>query len=361
MVSSINNFFAKKFPKYLKNVVIVLYEKDTETIKEFENYENNIPKIIQDSLTEIDDDNDSVFYSNFLIEEKRVKMKFKNVEIEAYVGNIVNSQEDVIINPTSLELKFNGNVSAAILKAAGSTLKKELDKPSAKINKDGVLWTNAGELAAKKILHVDVQSSELKEIIVNTLAIIDQERFESVAYPVIGTGVLARNHADAVKNILEGFSLCIDKISKKRQLNLKNIKVCIYERQEEVIFEAFKEEMRQLARKKIFKASPWYAKIYENAKNIFNNFSASSNIGDTNDSDYNSLDKSSSAESFNSHAFKFKLISDNNKKIENAHQQMKELLRQDKTTQILHHDFISLQFFLYFNHRYHFSLFHYSC
>ena len=68
--------------------------------------------------------------------------------------------------------------------AAGDILKNELGF-SPKLDKNGILWTSAGLLDAKKILHVDVQSAEIKETIINSLASVDEKSFKSVVFPVI--------------------------------------------------------------------------------------------------------------------------------------------------------------------------------
>ena len=68
--------------------------------------------------------------------------------------------------------------------AAGDILKNELGF-SPKLDKNGILWTSAGLLDANKILHVDVQSAEIKETIINSLASVDEKSFKSVVFPVI--------------------------------------------------------------------------------------------------------------------------------------------------------------------------------
>lgn len=338
MITSINDYFVKNKPVCLTNVVIVLYEKDLETIKEFKNREALITKGVDEeenyaseknksSLEEVHSrkqKNDEIFYSNFFSSNKTVRLKFKSVEVEVFVGDIVKSREDVLINPTDLEFHLGGNVSKAMLAAAGDKLKAELDD-SRKLDKNGTFWTSAGSLAARKILHVDVQSAEIKETVINSMACVDRESYASVVFPVIGTGVMSKDSNNTIKEILDGFSRYIDKITRSRALNLKHIKVCIHEKQAHML-KIFEDQMKQLEVKRKYKEeAPWYAKIYNNVKMLFQNGHEATN--------FKSIE--------NENKFiQFKLISDNRTKIDDARQQIDEILRQDKTTQLVHHGFI---------------------
>ncbi len=272
MITSIKDYFSKNCNnlKFLSHVVIVLYEKDSETIKEFEknksllNDDNNIKdddERSRDASFQEENEIDSFklsegnFYSGFKSENGSVKMKFKNVEIQVLIGDISKSKEDIIINPTNSRFQLSGNVSKAIISSAGEILQNELSE-SPNLDKNGIYWTSAGVLDAKKILHVDVQSAEIKETIINSLASVDKKLFQSVVFPVICTGVMGKDSRSTIREILDGFALFINKISKKRLLNLVLIKVCIYEKNSDML-RIFEDEMKVLANKKKFKETPW--------------------------------------------------------------------------------------------------------
>jgi O-acetyl-ADP-ribose deacetylase (regulator of RNase III) len=177
-------------------------------------------------------------------------MKFKNVEIQVLIGDIFKSKEDVIINSINSSSQLDGYISKAIITAAGQMLQNELGK-SPKLDKNGLYWTNAGVLDAKKILyvHVHAQSSEIKETIINSLVSVNNKLFQSVVFPVIGTGVLGKDSSNTIREILDGFALYINKMSEKRLLNLDYIKVCINEKQSDMR-RIFKDEMKALAKKR---------------------------------------------------------------------------------------------------------------
>jgi hypothetical protein len=117
---------------------------------------------------------------------------------------------------------------------------------------------------------------------------------------------MGKDSRSTIREILDGFALFINKISKKRLLNLVLIKVCIYEKNSDML-RIFEDEMKVLANKKKFKETPWYPKIYENVINLLQSFS---------NPDEPVISKSSSDE--NKKPIKFKLISDDQEKINNA-------------------------------------------
>jgi O-acetyl-ADP-ribose deacetylase (regulator of RNase III) len=288
MITSINDYFSNNCNNlsFLSHVVIVLNNEDSETIQSFKNnesllnYDNNMDNDDDESSkdpsfqeeNEIDslklsEDN---FYSGFKSENGLVKMKFKTVEIQVIIGDIVKSKEDVIINPTNSSFQVDGQISKAIITSAGEILQYELGR-SPKLDRNGIYWTSAGVLVAKKILHVDVQSAEIKETIINSLASVNKKLFQSVVFPVIGTGIIGKDSSNTIREILDGFALYIYKLSETRLLNLDLIKVCINENLSDML-RIFENEMKLLANTKKFTEIPWYPKIYENVKNLFQSF-----------------------------------------------------------------------------------------
>ena len=87
MITSINNYFSKNNHtlKFLNNVVIVLFEKDLETLREFKNNENLLNgEYDQDD----DDDNDNKTPDASLLDEKdeNESDSLKSLENSFYSG-----------------------------------------------------------------------------------------------------------------------------------------------------------------------------------------------------------------------------------------------------------------------------------
>jgi len=128
MFECVNSYFSEN-ESDLK-VFFVIYEKDVETVKAFKDYlsyqdetKMNESGFLdnENEETDQDDDEDMIedvsddkkFYKNFKSNDKKheCSIDFDCVKVRAYVGDITESQNDVILNPTDKDLHLDGNVN----------------------------------------------------------------------------------------------------------------------------------------------------------------------------------------------------------------------------------------------------------
>jgi O-acetyl-ADP-ribose deacetylase (regulator of RNase III) len=121
------------------------------------------------------------------------------MEVQIVEGNLLDQDVDVIVNPWNRNiipwwLLLPRGVSGAIKKRAGYGPFLELGKMGA-IPLGGAVVTGAGRLPHKAIIHVAGismwwRSSErsIRDSIRNSLRLAIEQRFDSIAFPLIGAG-----------------------------------------------------------------------------------------------------------------------------------------------------------------------------
>ena len=110
-------------------------------------------------------------------------------------NNILDMEVDAIINPTDYKLSGSGSIDKKIHDAGGELMRKECDEYNHCDFGDAVL-THAYNLKCKYIIHtvgpfwrneyddLDI----MKSCYTNCLLIAKQQKFKSIAFPLIGTG-----------------------------------------------------------------------------------------------------------------------------------------------------------------------------
>lgn len=113
-------------------------------------------------------------------------------------GDITKITADVIINAANTELNHAGGVARAIALAAGNALEQE-SRDQEFVPIGGFVATTAGNLKADIVIHIptiDYQADgkiitydQLRSVWRDVLEYCEQEGFQSIATPLLGTGV----------------------------------------------------------------------------------------------------------------------------------------------------------------------------
>ncbi len=119
-----------------------------------------------------------------------------DVKIECIKGNIADQPDmDAVVNAANARLQIGGGVAGAIHRAAGQGLEEEC-RPLAPIKPGMAVVTGAHNLPNRFVIHclgpvygVDEPSDELLAACYrNALALADQKRIASLAFPSLSTG-----------------------------------------------------------------------------------------------------------------------------------------------------------------------------
>ena len=121
-------------------------------------------------------------------------MKIKNTEIKVVIGDITESRADAIVNAANNKLVMGGGLAGIIKKKGGKVIEEEALK-KAPIEIGEAVFTSAGELAAKYVIHastmgMDFKTDEIKirNACKNSLRLAVELKINSIVFPALGCG-----------------------------------------------------------------------------------------------------------------------------------------------------------------------------
>jgi len=139
------------------------------------------------------------------------------VQLKIITGDLLDQEVDIIVNPWNRNiipwwLLFPQGVSGAIKKRAGLAPFKELAK-AGPIPLGNAVLTGAGRLPFKGIIHVAginmfwrATEHSIRKSVENAMKIVKENQFDSVAFPIIGTGTGSFNKDNAIQIMSEQLS-----------------------------------------------------------------------------------------------------------------------------------------------------------
>ena len=120
-------------------------------------------------------------------------------ELEIRLGDITLEHVDAIVNAANSQLAHGGGVAAAIVQAGGWIVQKESDewvKKYGPVIHSKPAYTSGGELPCKFVIHAvgpmwgsGDEDHKLAEAINGSLALANELKLESIAFPAISTGI----------------------------------------------------------------------------------------------------------------------------------------------------------------------------
>ena len=116
-------------------------------------------------------------------------------KIMLYLGDITDLSTDAIVNAANNHLVMGSGVAGAIKKKGGQIIEDEAVKKGP-IPIGEAVWTTAGNLKAKYVIHaagmgpdLKTNAAYVKDSTLNSLKRADELKLTSIAFPAIGTGV----------------------------------------------------------------------------------------------------------------------------------------------------------------------------
>lgn len=121
-------------------------------------------------------------------------MKIKDTEIKIICADLTTLNVAAIVNAANNKLVMGGGVAGAIKKRGGQAIEDEAVKKGP-IDIGKAVFTNAGELPAKYVIHaatmgLDFKTDETKirDSARSALALAEELKVESIAFPALGCG-----------------------------------------------------------------------------------------------------------------------------------------------------------------------------
>ncbi len=118
------------------------------------------------------------------------------LEIEIQKGDITKVKADAIVNPANSYGWMGGGSAGAIKKNGGEEIEKEVvDKAPLEVGK--AVATTAGKLPHKAVIHAPTMTSPTEKAqdynvamsVRGALLLADDQKFETIAMPGMGTGI----------------------------------------------------------------------------------------------------------------------------------------------------------------------------
>ncbi|XP_052771711.1 protein mono-ADP-ribosyltransferase PARP14-like [Mya arenaria] len=180
----------------------------------------------------------------------RQDSQFGNIKVEVVKAELAKETVDVIVNSASADLKLDrGQSSKAILHAAGESLQAELDNnyPNG-IEVGEIAATKSGRMKCRQIYHIAVKHyssrdhkkslKQVEEVVSECLRQADQQSYNSVSFPAIGTGGQGYPKADVARQMFS----CVSRFATKHpNSSVNHVRFVVYPKDDEV-FKAFTEE-----------------------------------------------------------------------------------------------------------------------
>ncbi|MGA9589420.1 MAG: macro domain-containing protein [Salegentibacter sp.] len=176
-----------------------------------------------------------------------MKIKYKNLELEAVQGNIANQPGvAAVVNAANAQLTTGGGVAGAIHEAAGPKLYEEC-RPKAPIKPGEAVITGAYNLPNQYVIHClgpvygrDQPEAELlADCYKNALKLCEENDIPSVAFPAISAGVFGYPLKEAAH---VAFSTILAESSRLKQL--QKVKFVLFNKADLEVFEKRLQELQ---------------------------------------------------------------------------------------------------------------------
>ncbi|KAK3739754.1 hypothetical protein QZH41_013603 [Actinostola sp. cb2023] len=157
--------------------------------------------------------------------------RFGNVTINISAGDLIQEGTDAIVNIISsdMNLQSAGAVSKAIADKAYPGLQAECSSMGQLSAGSAVVSSAGGSLRCGKIIHVypgQGDKHHIQKSIENCLRVADNDGFQSISLPALGTGGLKMSDRDSAQATFQAFVTVCPQLQ-----NLRQIRIVIYQQQ----------------------------------------------------------------------------------------------------------------------------------
>lgn len=165
-------------------------------------------------------------------------MKIKNTEIKVIQADITELAVDAIVNAANNKMLMGGGVAGAIKRKGGQVIEDEALK-KAPIEVGDAIFTSAGKLKAKYVIHAATMSMDFKtdekrirNASRNALIVAQDLKIKSLAFPALGCGTGGFSYLASAK-IMAQETL---KFLRSESTPLKEIVFCLFDKEAYEIF-----------------------------------------------------------------------------------------------------------------------------
>ena len=124
-----------------------------------------------------------------------IDLKVNRSTLAIVKGDITDCDLDAIVNAANTSLILGGGVAGAIRRKGGRSIQEECNRIGG-IPTGGAAITGAGNLKARYVIHAagpvfgeGDEDQKLKNAVLNSLKVADENGVKSIAFPAISTGI----------------------------------------------------------------------------------------------------------------------------------------------------------------------------
>ncbi|XP_062972727.1 protein mono-ADP-ribosyltransferase PARP14-like isoform X2 [Elgaria multicarinata webbii] len=223
-------FSSAKNLKSLQEVHFLLHPNDNDNIKAFSDvFESRIGRISRAVPW-----SDEGFFGPISTPSLGInEMQIGSIKLQSMTGDITKENTDVIVNVTNADFNAKSGVSKAILEGGGPQVETECATYASQPH-NGFITTQGGNLICKNIIHL-APDPNIKAQVSKVLQECEARKYQSVAFPAIGTGQAQKSPEDAAEQMMSGIA---DFAGKELPQCLKTIKIVIFQPQMQNAFYA---------------------------------------------------------------------------------------------------------------------------
>uniref|UniRef100_A0A3Q3AEE2 Poly [ADP-ribose] polymerase n=1 Tax=Kryptolebias marmoratus TaxID=37003 RepID=A0A3Q3AEE2_KRYMA len=216
LLREIQLFSSRKSPRHLREVVIVVHPTDGQTV------DVSVGFILGERPgAEVDSETFSQVLSSSL---GVYRMQMGQLTLEVSSGDITKETCDAIVNSSNANFDLYAGVSKAILDGAGRSVQMACTQIGLYLF-NSMIMTTAGQLPSSNIVHIVGQNDpgKIKDLVFGVLKLCEENKFGSVAFPALGTGVNPSAVADAMVDAV------VDFVRKKHPKFVRSVKILIFQ------------------------------------------------------------------------------------------------------------------------------------
>jgi 8-oxo-dGTP diphosphatase len=170
-------------------------------------------------------------------------MKVRDIELQIVKGDITGLSVDAIVNPANTSLVMQQGLALAIKKRGGDEIEDEA-RAKAPLKAGEALWTNAGKLPAKYVIHAAVMSlsepvreQHIRQACANSFCMAEGLKLHSLAIPALGCGQGGFPIVGSAKIMAQE----ILKLAKQKDHHLRELILCLFD---DKLYETFSKTVR---------------------------------------------------------------------------------------------------------------------
>ncbi|KAF3695309.1 Poly [ADP-ribose] polymerase 14 [Channa argus] len=240
LLKEIHSYSRSRTPRHLREVAIVVHPSDGQTVDCFTNEfkgqtgQKNIHYEEQDSnespVQPRKTQQTSAFFGPVTSPSLGVyQMQMGQLILHVSSGDITKETSDAIVNSSNTDFSLKAGVSKAILDSAGPAVLQECREivSAPGYQQRPMIVTTAGQLPSKNIVHIGGHDpAKIKEVVYSVLNICEENKFNSVSFPALGTG---RGGVDPSEVAGAMVGAVVDFVRKKHPKFVHSVKILIFQ------------------------------------------------------------------------------------------------------------------------------------